>query len=173
MNAKTTTSASILAFLASATLGASAAQIAEGIKKSEPVVRENLVKLAAAKTVVFGVHGKTKIFSLAVQKDADLLSDKPKGKKLPKSRTKGLILPTSAKGHPSAKKVVNPQPTLEIKKLAIKQAKGTMAWTNRVWVISVPGREAQIVQSRELAKMTVGELCKMFGIAVPTSTTAA
>jgi hypothetical protein len=166
------TAALILTFLGTTT-GASAAQIAEAIKKSESVVRENLVKLTAAKSVEFGVHGKTKVFCIPAAKEDDLLSDKPKakGKKLPKSRVKGLILPTSAKGHPSAKKVVNPQPTLEIKKLAVKQAKGTMVWANRVWVITVPGRESQVVHSRELAKMTVGELCKMFGIAVPTSTT--
>ena len=160
----------ILAHLTDSKEPVSAASIAKAIKKSESVVRENLVKLVSAKAVEFNTQGKTKAFFIPAPKNEDLLSDKPKAKKLPSSRTKGLILPSSAKGHPSAKKVVNPQPTLEIKKLAVRQAKGSMVWANRVWVITVPGRNSVTIHSRELAKMTVGELCKAFGIEIPKST---
>lgn len=169
-----TTAGLILAHLTDSKEPVSAASIAKAIKKSESVVRENLVKLVAAKSVQFNTEGKAKFFFIPAPaaKEDDLLSTK-KSKKLPKSRVKGLILPTSAKGHPSAKKVVNPQPTLEIKKLAIRLAKGTMVWANRVWVITIPGRDAVTMHSRELAKMTVGELCKALHIEVPTSTTPA
>lgn len=160
MTTKLNTSAAILAFLATIE-SATVVQIAKAIGKSESVVRENLVKLTKANSVGSNQQGRMKVFYVPDAKPA-------KKEKARKARVKGAILPTSGKGHPGAKKVVNPQPTLELKKLAVRQAKGSMTWANRTWHIAVNGKEMQM-SSRELASLSIGDLCKNLGIAVPTS----
>lgn len=53
-------------------------------------------------------------------------------------------------GHPEAKKLINPQHTLEMKKAAAQKLGGTMVYQNRNWIIHVPKGEFKI-PSRTLA----------------------
>jgi hypothetical protein len=60
-------------------------------------------------------------------------------------------------GKPNAKKVVNPQNTLELKKSAVRAAGGKMVWGNRTWTITC-GKKDFIFASRELAALTTAQL---------------
>lgn len=53
-------------------------------------------------------------------------------------------------GHPTAKKLINPQHTLEMKKTAAQKLGGTMVYQNKNWIIHVPAGEFKI-PSRTLA----------------------
>lgn len=97
-------------------------------------------------------------------------STKPKAKakksKLPSGRVKGRITADSGKGKPGAKKIVNPQRTLELKKAFIAKNGGSMKWaTGRVWHIDVGSTHVSMT-SREMATITIGELCKMFNFKI-------
>lgn len=81
----------------------------------------------------------------------------PKEKK-PRRKASGI-------GKPNAKKVVNPQQTLDLKKAMIERNKGKMIWANRIWTISANGKSEQF-KSRDLAALTLEALAKMFGITV-------
>jgi hypothetical protein len=74
----------------------------------------------------------------------------PTEKKVRSNRPAGL-------GHPNAKKLVNPQHTLELKKTAIAKLGGSMVWTNKNWSIKVPAGEFSF-PSRELAAFSVATL---------------
>ena len=72
-------------------------------------------------------------------------------------------LADQGRGKPTAKKVINPQPTLELKKKVVREAGGTMAYANRQWEIELKN-ESFVFPSRQLAAMTVGDLAKAVGI---------
>lgn len=72
-------------------------------------------------------------------------------------------LADQGRGNPLAKKVINPQPTLELKKKQIREAGGTMEFKNRQWEIEV-NDETFAFPSRQLAGMTVGQLCAAVGV---------
>lgn len=74
-------------------------------------------------------------------------------------------LSEQGRGNPSAKKVINPQPTLELKKKLVRQAGGTMEYKNRQWEIEVNG-ESFVFPSRQLAGMTAGQLCAEVGVEI-------
>lgn len=94
--------------------------------------------------------GKGKGKGKAKDSGADLLE----GKKLPPAAKEVRARKaTTGLGHPNAKKIVNPQNTLELKKTAVKEAGGKMVWTNRKWVIGEVS-----VESRVLAAMTIEEV---------------
>jgi hypothetical protein len=57
-------------------------------------------------------------------------------------------------GHPDAKKLVNPQHTLELKKDAAKKLGGKMLWVNKHWVVNVPAGEFTFA-SRAMAALSV------------------
>jgi len=69
------------------------------------------------------------------------------------------------RGRPDAKRICNPQPTLDLKKRFVRQAGGTMEFKNRQWEIEVNGEKFSF-PSRQLAGMTAGELCKAVGIEI-------
>lgn len=71
-------------------------------------------------------------------------------KKVRSNRPAGL-------GYPEAKKLVNPQHTLEAKKAAVAKLGGRMVWTNKNWSINVPAGEFSF-PSRELAGLSVATL---------------
>jgi hypothetical protein len=73
------------------------------------------------------------------------------------STTAGPAVPASGKarrpaglGHPEARKLINPQHTLEMKKAAARKLGGTMVYQNKNWIIHVPSGEFKI-PSRTLA----------------------
>jgi hypothetical protein len=57
-------------------------------------------------------------------------------------------------GFPNAKKLVNPQHTLEAKKEAAKKLGGTMLWVNKNWKVNVPAGEFSF-PSRGMAALSV------------------
>lgn len=61
-------------------------------------------------------------------------------------------------GYPGAKKLVNPQHTLELKKTAVQKAGGLMVWAKQHWAIKNAAGQEFIVKSRELAAETVASL---------------
>jgi hypothetical protein len=74
------------------------------------------------------------------------------------------------RGRPDAKKICNPQPTLELKKSAVRAAGGSIGYARRQWFITVPhddGDKAFTFWSREFAALTVGALCNAIGIELP------
>ena len=70
------------------------------------------------------------------------------------------------RGNPNAKKIVNPQPTLELKKKLVRDAGGSIAYANRQWTIEL-GDKSFIFFSREFAGHTVGTLATAVGLEVP------
>jgi hypothetical protein len=57
-------------------------------------------------------------------------------------------------GYPNAKKLINPQQTLELKKEAAKKLGGSMIYQNKNWIIKVPVGEFKI-PSRVLAGLSL------------------
>lgn len=82
----------------------------------------------------------------------------PKGERKPRRKASGI-------GKPNAKKVVNPQQTLDLKKALVERNGGKMVWANRVWVITVKGK-SETMKSRDLAGLTLEALAKQFGLTV-------
>jgi hypothetical protein len=72
------------------------------------------------------------------------------------------------RGKPKAEHTVNPQPTLDLKKRVVRGAGGRMDYlSGGRWEIGGPNGRTKIYQSRQLAALSVGELCKEVGIEVP------
>lgn len=67
---------------------------------------------------------------------------------------KARTLRPAGLGYPNAKKLVNPQHTLEAKKEAAKKIGGSMVWQAKFWVVKVPKGEFNI-PSREMAALSV------------------
>jgi hypothetical protein len=97
------------------------------------------------------------------------------GKKAADAKPKAIKTPKAAKerkprrkasgvGKPDAKKVINPQQTLDLKKAMVERNGGKMVWENRVWNISIKGKEGAVLKSREVAKHTLESLAKFLGI---------
>jgi len=168
----------------------SAAMIAEAINASPSRTREVLAKMVEGGTVTKVKNPTDKIFLFALSDSESSLDDEPaadlgiteapveakpaKTKALKEAKAKVAKVrkerkAPSGRGNPAAKKVVNPQPTLELKKAAIRAAKGKMVWANRKWSITANGMSLDFA-SRELADMTLTQLCKAFGIPVPAPT---
>lgn len=61
-------------------------------------------------------------------------------------------------GYPAAKKLVNPQHTLELKKSAVAKAGGLMVWAKQHWAIKNAAGQDFLIASRELAAETVASL---------------
>jgi hypothetical protein len=61
-------------------------------------------------------------------------------------------------GYPHAKKLVNPQHTLELKKVAVAKAGGTMVWAKKAWAIKNAAGQEFLIASRDLAANTVDSL---------------
>lgn len=155
-------SEAIRAFIASRDSGASVAEVAEAVSLSPSRARELLnkeVRLGELDRAPLESDPKAWVYFIATEK-------KPKKKRARAPRNKGEILATAGKGKPTAKKIVNPQPTLELKKRVIHQAGGKMVWANRQWEIKV-NDEDFVFSSRALAEMTVGDLAKEVGISLP------
>lgn len=91
------------------------------------------------------------------QSKAEAAATEPK--KVRTNRPAGL-------GHPNAKKLVNPQHTLELKKAAVAKLGGAMVWTNKNWSIKVPAGEFSL-PSRELAALSVATLLDRVSKAPP------
>jgi hypothetical protein len=90
-------------------------------------------------------------------------SDEPKVEaKVAKPRK---ALADQGRGKPEAKKVINPQPTLDLKKKHIQALKGTMEYKNRQWEIEIPelGVEDNLT-SKEMARLTLGQLFDRLGV---------
>jgi hypothetical protein len=66
-------------------------------------------------------------------------------------------LSDQGRGKPDAKKVINPQPTLDLKKKHIQKLGGTMEYKNRQWEIEVNGT-SDVLTSKEMARLTLGQL---------------
>jgi hypothetical protein len=174
MTRNTNSNAAILSFLKTVDLGASVIQIAEATKLSLSRTRELLAAEMKAGTVdraPVEPGSRQFVYSLTV-KDEPKAEVEAKPAKAKKAKVDKVIAPNQAKGHPSAKKIVNPQPTLEVKKLVIRRAGGKMIWADRLWHISANGKD-HAMASRELAAMTVGEVCKAFHLPFPTDVYAA
>jgi hypothetical protein len=84
---------------------------------------------------------------------------RPKEAKRKKTRSRG---PTSGRGHPEAKKAINPQQTLEDKKAITKELGGTMSWAGRQWHMKGPDFDISMT-SRELASFTLEQFRKKLG----------
>lgn len=124
-----------------------ASQIAEAISKSESRTREILAKEVKAGLVSRTKVGKNFVYSAAASE-----------KKPRKSRGK-----SSGAGNPTAKKVVNPQPTLELKKAFMKSNGGKMVWSHRQWMVAANGHE-QVFLSRQLAALDLVSFAKKFNL---------
>ncbi|GAC1501593.1 MAG: hypothetical protein NVS1B10_05890 [Candidatus Saccharimonadales bacterium] len=72
-------------------------------------------------------------------------------------------------GHPNARKLVNPQHTLELKKSAAVKAGGRMVWANRCWVILFPGHDALVFASRQMAAMSLASFLEAIANPTPTA----
>jgi hypothetical protein len=170
MNAEVSSAEAIRAFIASCEMGASVAQVAEAVDLSVSRTRELLnkeVRLGELDRAPIEPESKTMVYFIATEKDK-----KPKKeKKVRTPRNKGEISASSGKGKPDAKKIINPQPTLDLKKRVIQHAGGKMAWANRQWEITVNDEEFKF-SSRDLAKMTVGDLAKKVGISLPVASSS-
>ena len=161
----------IQSFIASCEIGASVAQIAEAVHLSPSRTRELLnkqVKAGELDRAPIEPESKTLIY-FKREKAEKPKADKPK-KKSRKARD-GTITASMGKGKPGAKKIINPQPTLELKKKVVRLAGGKMTWANRQWEIEVNGEEFEI-SSKALAEMTVGDLAKEVGIELPQAPTS-
>ena len=78
-----------------------------------------------------------------------------------------LKLADRGRGKPKAEHTVNPQPTLDLKKRVVRGAGGRMDYlSGGRWEIGGPNGRTKIYQSRQLAALSVGELCKEVGIEV-------
>lgn len=89
----------------------------------------------------------------------------PKTKVVKTPKDKKPRRKASGAGKPNAKKVVNPQQTLDLKKAMIERNNGKMVWQNRMWSITVAGETTQM-KSRDLAKHTLESLAKDLGLTV-------
>lgn len=97
----------------------------------------------------------------ASKKPAGKAAPKAKQPKAPKERKPRRK--ASGIGKPNAKKVVNPQQTLDLKKALVERNGGKMVWANRVWVITV-GKDQTVFKSRDLAALTLEDLANQLGI---------
>jgi hypothetical protein len=164
MNEPSSTEA-IRKFIASCEMGASVAQVAEAVDLSVSRTRELLnkeVRLGELDRAPVEPESKTMVYFIATEKEK-----KPKKeKKVRAPREKGQILASAGKGKPDAKKIINPQPTLDLKKKVVRLAGGKMAWGNKQWEITVHNEEYKF-SSKDIAGMTVGDLAKKIGISLP------
>jgi hypothetical protein len=161
MNEPSSTEA-IKAFIASCEMGASVAQVAEAVELSVSRTRELLnkeVRQGELDKAPLEPESKTMVYFIADK-------EKKPARKKRTPRNKGGISASAGKGNPDAKKIINPQPTLDLKKRVIRHAGGKMEWQNRQWEITVKDEDFKF-SSRDLAKMTVGDLAKKVGISLP------
>jgi hypothetical protein len=75
---------------------------------------------------------------------------------------------TMGMGSPLAKKIINPQPTIDIKKWAIRENGGDLEYKNREWLVTHPTHANMVLTSMELAHLDLGAFCKLVGIPLPT-----
>lgn len=61
-------------------------------------------------------------------------------------------------GYPTAKKLVNPQHTLELKKSAIEKSGGLMVWAKKFWAIKNAAGAEFVIESRKMASLSVAAL---------------
>jgi len=66
--------------------------------------------------------------------------------------------PREGRGQPEAKKIVNPQETLELKKEAVLSVGGQMLWLGRMWHIKTNKGVVRTIPSRHLAQMTISNV---------------
>lgn len=166
MSAEVSSVEAIRAFIAKHDTGVSVAEVAEAVNLSPSRTRELLnkeVKAGELDRAPIEPDSKTMVYFIAPVKEK---KPSKKGKRAP--RNKGMILASAGKGKPTAKKIVNPQPTLELKKRVVQHAGGKMVWGNRQWEITVNDQDF-VFSSRALAEMTVGDLAKEIGITLPTA----
>lgn len=99
---------------------------------------------------------------------ADLLETTPtkakgKGKKakvVKAPKEKKARKTSDGRGHPEAKKAINPQNTLEMKKAMVREIGGQMVWAERLWHFNFKGGTSVTLASREVAAHTVESLKK-------------
>lgn len=119
-------------------------------KKLIAAAQAALVKPQSAAAPTLQPVAETKTASTAPLAEAPPAAAAPAPapeKKVRTTRPAGL-------GHPNAKKLVNPQHTLELKKAAAAKLGGSMVWAGKNWLVKVPAGEF-ILQSREMAALSV------------------
>jgi hypothetical protein len=87
----------------------------------------------------------------ATRAQVDGAPDLKKRKEAKRARSPG---PLSGRGHPEAKKAINPQQTLEDKKAITKELGGTMSWAGRRWHMKGPNFDVSMT-SREIASFSL------------------
>jgi hypothetical protein len=83
-----------------------------------------------------------------------------KSKAAAKKTTKAKKVPraVSGKGYPDAKRSMNPQATLELKKTKVREIGGNMVFAGRKWVITLKDKRVVEFVSREIAALSADEL---------------
>jgi len=139
-----------------------------GILVKEGIVTRRQVEEDGFKVLRYDLAEATQAAADVRDTNTDILDatpSKPKANKKAGSKKKDKAEPkerrvrqkTSGLGHPDAKKIVNPQNTLELKKAAVKEKGGSMRWESRRWVVTM-GKKSYTVRSRDLAAMTIDDV---------------
>lgn len=101
----------------------------------------------------------------AVVEEAQVVGETPAVGPQAEAKAPSKPLADRGRGRPEAKRIMNPQPTLELKKKFVREAGGTMEFKGRQWTIVVKDRTF-LFPSRQMAGMTAGELCAAVGIEI-------
>jgi hypothetical protein len=153
MNTKSSTATLITTFLGTTT-GASVVQIAEAIGKSQSIVRENLVKLTTAETVLMDATSKPIIFSLPLAKKSR------KAKADPQAKADKQADPDVGRGDLSVKSGANLHPQSKInRKAEIAKKNGSSVSYVRAtksWKLVTP-RGTEILTCRAFAGFSYPE----------------
>lgn len=78
----------------------------------------------------------------------------------------------TGKGNPNARKIINPQPTINLKNWVVRSNGGIMKYSNRIWTMEFPGPDGTTrtveCNSKTMAGMDLNAWAGFLGITVPT-----